>query len=310
MASNIRIIFYGTGGSWPTPLRAMPGVGIKIDDILNLFDCGEGTQKQIMKSSTSFMDIDNIFITHFHGDHFLGLLGLVQSMSFNNRAKQLNIFGPHGAIKILSNALNVGYYTLHFPLKIYELEPDRTYDLGKFLIRTMLNDHPVPALSYSIEERDLVRIDPEKAREKNIPSRIIEKIRENGSYVYKGHEYRIDDIAGGVRKGRRIVYTGDTRPMDRMIEFARNADVLIHDTTTDSSFEPMVNEFGHSSARQAARIAKQACVGRLYLYHYSPRITDTSVLLEDARAEFPETYESKDLMEYEVKVRRGIDRSS
>ena len=303
MASNIRIIFYGTGGSWPTPIRAMPAVGIKIDDVLNLFDCGEGTQKQIMKSSTSFMEIDNIFITHFHGDHFLGLLGMVQSMSFNNRSKQLNIFGPKGAINILSNALNVGYYTLHFPLKIYELEPDRTYDFGKFLIKTTLNDHPVPALSYSLEEKDLIKIDPDKAKQKNIPSKIIEKIRENGTYVYRGMEYRIQDISAGVRRGRKIVYTGDTRPMDRMIEFAKNADVLIHDTTTDSSFEPAVNEFGHSSSRQAARIAKRAGVGRLYLYHYSPRITDTKVLLEDARTEFENTYESKDLMELEVKVR-------
>ncbi|WP_010917488.1 ribonuclease Z [Thermoplasma volcanium] len=303
MASNIKIVFFGTGGSWPTPIRAMPGVGIQIDDVFNLFDCGEGTQKQIMKSKWSFMSIDNIFITHFHGDHFLGLIGLVQSMSFNNRTKDLNIFGPRGAIGIISNAINIGYYTLRFRINVYELEPDKTYDLGKFLLKTTLNDHPVPALSYTIEEKDIIRVDPQKAKELGIPSKIIEKIRDNGTYEYRGRKYSIDEISGGIRKGRKIVYTGDTKPMQKMADFAKHADVLIHDTTTDSSFEPAVNQFGHSSAKQAARIARDAGVSRLFLYHYSPRITDVSPLVDDARAEFQESYASEDLMEYEVKVK-------
>ena len=120
MASNIKITFIGTGGSWPTPGRGLPSVAVQIDEIINLFDCGEGSQKQLMKSKISFMSIDNVFLTHFHGDHFLGLIGMVQSMSFNNREKPLNVYGPRGAIRILSSALNVGYYRPKFEIRIGE----------------------------------------------------------------------------------------------------------------------------------------------------------------------------------------------
>ncbi len=300
MASNIKITFLGTGGSWPTPMRSMPAIALQIDEIFNLLDCGEGTQKQIMKSKLSFMAIDNIFITHFHGDHFLGLLGLVQSMSFNNREKPLHIYGPGGAINILKNALNVGFFTLRFDVFVHELEADKRYDFGKFYLLTTRNDHPVPALSYRFEEKDLVKIDGEKARAMGIPSRLLEKLRKEGSINYAGNTVMLDQVSKGIKRGRSIIYTGDTRPMEKMKDFARNADVLIHDTTTDSSFEPAVNEFGHSSSRQAAEIARDANVKRLYLFHYSPRIADKNVLLEDAKKVFPDSYLSYEMLEFDV----------
>lgn len=282
----------------------MPSIGLQIDEVFNLLDCGEGTQKQIMKSKLSFMRIRNVFITHFHGDHFLGLLGLVQSMSFNGREEPLDIYGPAGAIGILSNALNVGYYTLGFQVRIHELRAGEAYDLGKFVVRTHRNDHPVPALAYSFEEKDMVRIDREKAEKLRIPSRLLERLREQGSIEYGGKVYTIEDVKGGIRKGRKVVYTGDTRPMADMAEFARDADVLIHETTTDSSLEPKVNEYGHSSSRQAAEIARDAGVRRFFLFHYSPRVSDLGALESEARGIFPESYLSRELMEYDVPVRR------
>ncbi|MGC8609570.1 MAG: ribonuclease Z [Thermoplasmata archaeon] len=300
MASNIKITFLGTGGSWPTPKRAMPAIALQIDEIFNLLDCGEGTQKQIMKSKLSFMAIDNVFITHFHGDHFIGLMGLVQSMSFNNREKPLHIYGPSGAINILKNALNVGFFTQRFDVYVHELEYDRQYDFGKFYLYTTKNDHPVPALSYRFQEKDIIKIDGDKAKNIGIPSRMIEKLRRDGSIEYNGKLVTINQIARGIKPGRSIVYTGDTRPMEKMKKFAANADVLIHDTTTDSSFEPAVNDFGHSSSRQAAIIAKDADVKRLYLFHYSPRIEDKNILLEDAKNVFANSYLSYELLEYEV----------
>lgn len=306
MVSNIKITFFGTGGSWPVPKRGMPSLCIQVDEIVNLFDCGEGTQKQIMKSKISFMRINNIFITHFHGDHFLGLLGLIQSMSFNNRTEPLNIYGPPGAIRILSNALNVGYYTLGFDVKVYQLYPDKTYDFEKFIVRTHRNDHPVPALSYSLEERDLVKIDKGAADRLGIPPRRLEELRENGKIVFNGRTVSLSEIAKGIRKGRKIVYTGDTRPMESMKEFAKDSDVLIHDTTTDSSFEPTVNEFGHTSSRQAAEIARDAGVRKFFLFHYSPRVPDIEVLLGEACAIFANSELSKELLEYEVHKREEI----
>ncbi|QRF76306.1 Ribonuclease Z [Thermoplasmatales archaeon] len=305
MASNIRITFFGTGGSWPTPLRGLPSVGIQVDDKLNLFDCGEGSQKQIMKSSTSFMKVENVFITHFHGDHFIGLIGMVQSMSFNGRSDPLNIYGPRGAIHMILNALNVGYFRLNFDVKITELDANRTYDFGEFTISTLPNDHPVPALSYCLEEKDLIRIDRQKAEDLAFPVRRLEELRQKGILEIDGRIYSIGDVSAGVRKGRKIVYTGDTRPMQSMVEFSRNADVLIHDTTTDSSLEPKVNEFGHTSAKQAAKIARDANVKRLYLFHYSPRVDDVNTLLTEAREIFPQTFASSDLAEFDVPVNRA-----
>lgn len=303
MASNIKITFIGTGGSWPSPGRSLPAVAVQIDEIINLFDCGEGSQKQLMKSSISFMSIDNVFITHFHGDHFLGLLGMVQSMSFNNREKPLHIYGPKSAIRILSSALNIGYYRPKFEIRIGELEVDRTYDFGKFRISTLKNDHTVPAMSYRMEEPDMVKIDREKADALGIPSKKLEELRSNGILHLDGRTFTIDQVSAGIRKGRKIVYTGDTRPLESMVEFARGVDALIHETSTDSSLEPKVNEFGHTSARQAAEIAKKAEVGKFFLYHYSPRYDSIETLIEEAQKIFPQSVASRELMEYEIPVK-------
>lgn len=304
MASNIKITFIGTGGSWPTPGRGLPSVAIQIDETINLFDCGEGSQKQLMKSKVSFMAIDNVFLTHFHGDHFLGLLGMVQSMSFNNREKPLNIYGPRGAIRILSSALNVGYYRPKFDIRISELDVNSTYDFGKFKLSTMKNDHTVPAMSYRIEEPDMTRIDKKKSDKLGIPPRRLEELRSKGSISLNGKTFTLDQVSGGIRPGRKIVYTGDTRPIPEMVEFARNVDVLIHETSTDSTLEPKVNEFGHTSARQAAEIARDADVGKFFLYHYSPRYETIDSLLNEARNIFPESVASRELLEYEVPARR------
>ncbi len=305
MASNVKITFLGTGGSWPSIGRSLPAIALQIDDVLNLLDCGEGTQKQIMKSQLSFMKIDNVFITHFHGDHFIGLIGLIQSMSFNSRERPLNIYGPKGGFRMLSNALNVGYYTLGYEIIMHELAAGEVYDFGKFRVRTHENDHPVPSIAYSFEEPDMPIIDLEKALSIGFPRKRLEELRNIGTLVVDGKTFSIEDVSSGVRKGRKIVYTGDTRPKDDTADFARDADVFIHDTTTDSSLEPKVNEFGHTSSRQAAEIARDANVRRFYLFHYSPRIDNPEKLLVEARSIYKESYLSKELLEYDVPVRRS-----
>lgn len=309
MASNIKITFIGTGGSWPTPGRGLPSVAVQIDETINLFDCGEGSQKQLMKSRISFMAVDNIFITHFHGDHFLGLLGMVQSMSFNNREKPLNIYGPRGAIRILSSALNIGYYRPKFEIRVGELNFDSSYDFGKFRITTMKNDHTVPAMSYRIEEPDMTRIDKVKSDKLGIPPRKLEELRTHGTISVGGKTFTLGQVSGGIRPGRKIVYTGDTRPIHEMVEFSRNADVLIHETSTDSTLEPKVNEFGHTSARQAAEIARDANVQIFFLYHYSPRYENIDSLLTEAKEIFPQSMASRELLEYEVPIRKDMVQS-
>ena len=304
MASNFTILFAGTGGSWPTPGRGLPAVVLRIGGITNLLDCGEGTQKQLMKSNISFMSINNIFISHFHGDHFLGLPGMVQSMSFNGRTEDLNIFGPRGAIRILSNLLGAGYYRLGFNIRVTEFLYVQEYEFPGFSVRTFKNDHPVPAISFRFQEESTVRIDGEKARKLGVPVRRLEELRKNGEIESDGRVFYLSDVSAGIRRGRSVVYTGDTRPMEGMKDFAKDADVLIHDTTTDSSIEERTNEYGHTTSRQAALIAKAAGVRKLFLFHYSPRYGDYARLVDEAKEVFPESEPSREMLEYEIKVRR------
>ncbi len=300
MVSSFKVTFLGSGGSWPFPGRSLPAVVVQLDDFVCMFDCGEGTQKQIMKSGISFMKIDSIFISHFHGDHFLGILGLIQSMSFNGREKPLKVYGPPGAISVLTRAFNVGYYSLGFEILINEIPFGGKLQTEFFTIETIKADHPVPAISYKLTETDLIKIDPEKVKKLGIESNKIEKLRELGELNINGRIVKLEEVSAGIRRGRVLVYSGDTRPNKEMINFARGADVLIHETTTDSSLEPKVNEFGHSSSRQAAEIAKEAEVKSFYLYHYSPRIDDPDVLLREARGIFQNSFLSKELLSFDV----------
>lgn len=294
----------------PKPGRALPAVAVQVDDILNLFDCGEGTQKQFMKSGVSFMSLKNIFISHFHADHFLGLPGLLNSLAFLGRTDDLNIFGPPGAPTFIRNAVNLGYSRITYNINVYTVTPGMAYDFGKFTVRSLANDHTVPSVTYSLQEKDLVKIDRHKVDEAGFPVYRLEELRNEGSVTIAGKKYELKDMAEGIKRGRKIVYTGDTRPVKDMPEFARYADVLIHDTTMDSSMEPTVNEYGHTSSRQAAEIALEASVKKLFLFHYSSRYNDLNILLEDARSIFPESFLSHELLAYDVSKPEGIVKMS
>ncbi len=304
MASTIRIIFFGTGGSWPSPERNVMSIGVQVDSEILLFDCGEGTQRQMMKTNMSFMKIKRIFITHYHGDHFLGLAGLIQTMVLNDREEELEIYGPPGTINILTKYLSIGYYSLSFPVKLYEINPPAKIDFGGYEVCAIRAAHPVPSLSYCLKEKDMPRIDKNKADSFGLSSEVIEIIRQEGEIEYGGRKIRIEDIAGGIRWGRKIVYSGDTKPYDEFIEFAKDADVLIHEATVDSSLEEKANQYGHSSARQAAEIAHKANARYLFLVHISSRYKNPKPLEDEARAIFPNSKVPRDLEEFIVKVRK------
>ncbi len=305
MASTIRIVFFGTGGSWPSPERNVMSIGVQIDGEVLLFDCGEGTQRQMMRTNMSFMKIKRIFITHYHGDHFLGLAGLIQTMALNDRKEPLEIYGPEKTIDILTKYLSIGYYSTTFPIKLHELSGGEVLDFGDYTVSTIKANHPVPSLAYSIKEKDMPRIDREKAKALHLSSKILEKLRKEGEIEHRGKRIRIEDVSSGIRIGRKIVYSGDTAPMENMIKFANEASVLIHEATVDSSLEEKANEYGHSSARQAAEIAKRAKVNTLLLVHISPRYKEASILEKEARKIFPNSFVVNDLEEFIVKVKKS-----
>ncbi len=306
MPSTIRIVFFGTGGSCPSPERNVMSIGLQVDREVLLFDCGEGTQRQIMHTHVSFMKISKIFITHFHGDHFLGIAGLVQTMVLNERKEPLEIFGPPGTINMITKYLSIGYYSLSFPVRIYELKSGDSIDFGEYIISAVRTRHPVPTLAYSFKEKDIPRIDKEKADSLGLDSKILEKLRKEGKININGREITIDEVTGGVRKGRKIVYSGDTAPFEEMVEFARDADVLIHEATSDASLEERTNKYGHSTARQAAEIAKMANVRKLILVHISPRYRSAKIIEDEAKKVFKNTIVARDYDDFLVKVRKDL----
>ena len=298
----MQIVFLGTSGSWPTPKRNVSAIAIKRGPEVLLFDCGEGTQRQFMQSTLSFMQVSRVFITHFHGDHFLGLPGLVQSMSMNGRETPLEVYGPTGIERLVSELLSLGYFTPGFQVPAKELAPQAHIDGGEYVVTAFEAAHTVPGLSYVLEEKPRPgRFSLERAKELGIPEGpLYSRLQDGQSVTVRGQTIRPEDVMGSSRRGRKIVYTGDSMPSETLRTMARGADVLIHDATADAALEEKANRYGHASSRQAAHVAKDAGVGLLILTHLSPRYEDPTSILEDARAVFPNVRVAEDFLEVDV----------
>ncbi len=295
----MRVTFLGTAGSWPTKERSASAIALDLEKELILLDCGEGTQRQFFRSSASFMRVRRVFITHFHGDHFLGLPGLIQSMCLNHREEPLDIYGPPDAKEMVDRALRMGYFTLRFPVEIHPLSPGSTVQLDGYEVRTAAAQHPVPALAYRIEEAPKRgRFDGPKARELGLHGKDFARL-EAGEEVRVGeHVVRPEDVMGPPRAGRSLVYSGDTAPTDAVRRLAERATLLVHEATAAQEIEKEANEWGHSSARQAAECARVAEVGALFLTHFSARYKELEPLEEEARIVFPGSTAARDLLDH------------
>jgi len=305
--TQLSIIFLGTGGSWPTVKRNVTSIAVKRAGEVILFDCGEGTQRQFQKSKLSYMQISKIFITHFHGDHFLGLPGLIQTMQLNDRDIPLHIYGLKGMNKLLDQLLSLGYFKPNYKIISHEVKEGNVLDFKEYLIRVLNVKHGVPTIAYSLEEKMRPgKFDKPKALKLGIPEGpLFSKLQHGKTITLKdGRKITPDRVLGPPRKGRKIVISGDTVPIDKMIGFAKDADVLIHDATFDSTFEDISTEYGHSTASQAAEIAKKANVDKLFLTHISPRYLDGSTLEDDAQKIFKNTIVPKDFQEIEIKLKK------
>jgi len=292
----------GSSGSWPTPQRSAPAIAIKRGPEVILFDCGEGTQRQFMLSKLSFMQISKVFITHFHGDHFLGLPGLIQSMSLNDRDKLLYIHGPKGIQELVGSLLTLGYFAPGFEIRVAELADGSSIDFDEYIVSALDALHTVPALSYSLTERQRPgKFDKPKALELGLPEGPLFGQLQNGHAVtWEGNTITPEMVMGPPRRGRKIVYSGDTLPTKEFIEFAKDCDVLIHDATADSSMEEKANRYGHSTAKQAATVAKECGAKELILTHFSPRYEDVTPMLIEAKEIFENTLVAEDFLEYTV----------
>lgn len=298
----MRVVFLGTGGSLPTPQRNVSAVAVQTGSDILLFDCGEGTQRQFMSSSVSFMKITSVFITHLHGDHFLGLPAMLQSMSFSGRTRPLYVHGPEGTEEAMRAMLGLGYFTPGFHVLARDLEEDEGVELPGLRVTPVPVDHTVPAYAYVLEEESRPgKFNPERAKELGVPEGPAFRRLQEGEPVKVGEAtVRPEQVMGPKRRGRKIVISGDTRPCDRLVRAAQGADLLIHEATLHSSLRSEAMEYGHSTAADAAKVAKAANVKLLYLYHFSNRYEDADPLLEEARGIFPQTFLAEDFGSVQV----------
>lgn len=298
----MKIVFLGTGGGMPSRRRGLPSIAISYAGDALLFDCGESTQRQLMFSGIGFKRDFKIFITHLHGDHVLGLPGLLYTMSMLDRSDPVEIYGPRDTSDVLRSLLVTTNYTTGFPVEIHEVDGGLVCSTREYSVEAMGTDHTTFSLAYKLKERDRPgRMRVEFLESIGLPrGPLWGRLQRGRPVYYKGRLIRPEEAVGPPRRGRVVVYTGDTRPLDSIVEFSREADILIHDSTFSIEHGDRAREEGHSTARQAAEVAMKAGVRRLYLFHISPRYEDPEVLLREAREVFPETYLSEDLMEVDV----------
>jgi ribonuclease Z len=297
----IEMVFLGTGSGVPTPQRNHAAIWLRHEGEYMLFDCGEGTQRQILKARLNFMRINRIFITHWHADHWAGLIGLLLTMNLEERRRPLHVHGPE-ADRFVSDILDLGYWGTKFKVipEPVPYEGDEITSLVKskdFEITSIPVEHSVPAVAYCFRQHDRVNVDIKKANKlyglREGP--MVGKLKKNGKITLHGKEISLRDVSI-VKKGPKIVYSGDTKKCENILKLAKDADVLIHDTT----FAEEVEDRMHTGAKDAAKIAKQANVKRLILTHFSRRYTDLSELENDAKKIFKNSAAAKDFMRITV----------
>ncbi len=301
---SINITFLGTAGSVPTSNRSLPAIIIKRQNEQIMFDCGEGVQRQIIRAQTGFHKKMKILISHLHGDHVLGLPGLLQTMNLMDRQKKVEVYGPHGIKQFLDCSKEILNFGLNFPVEIAEINTSGIICEEKnYIIEAMKSNHTKTSLSYGfIEKPRPGKFYPEKAKAFGVPESELWSKLQNGKNIElsNGKIVKSADVTGPLRKGRKIVYTGDTRPIKNFQVFASNADLLIHESTFDDSLIDKALIDGHSTPSQAANEAKKAKVKKLVLTHISARYPNAEILLEQAKRIFQNTIIAKDFMELEL----------
>ncbi len=306
---SMSVIFLGTAASIPTPQRGLPAIAIRRKGELILFDCGEGTQRQMIQAGVGFHRKTKVFVTHMHGDHLLGLPGLFQTMSLLDRERKLEIYGPPGIKAFVEAIKQTVQFTLTFPIEVHETEKAGLVCREKeYEVHAIWADHVIPSLAYALVEKPRPgRFYPEKAKALGVPEGPLWSKLQRGSSVElpNGRVVKPEEVMGSPRPGRKIVYTGDTRPSKGLVKLAENADLLIHEATFDDELAEKAREDGHSTASQAAETAKKAKAKRLVLIHVSSRYKESDLLLEQARKTFPNVDVADDFMKIDLPLSDG-----
>ncbi|MGD0319229.1 MAG: ribonuclease Z [Nitrososphaerales archaeon] len=300
--TKLTVTFLGTSSAAPTRGRGLPAIAIQREGSVILMDCGEGVQRQVLNQGVGLNKETSILITHLHGDHVTGLLGLLQTMSLAQRRKPLNIVGPPKLLKWLEVTEELLHIGLTFPVNFFPAKQGTVLRTGDFKVRATKALHSVEAYSFVVEERRRPGVFfPEKAKALRVPEGRLWSRLQNGRKVrVEGRTISPSEVTGQARPGRKIGYSGDTRPSPRLARFFSGCDLLIFDSTFHGKDREKAVERKHSTCLEAAEIAKSAGVRRLALTHFSARYTSVANLVKQARSVFPETIAARDGLKVEV----------
>ncbi|MBP2132308.1 ribonuclease Z [Methanomicrobium sp. W14] len=307
---TLQVYFLGTAGALPTPNKNPSCIMIKRGSDTHIFDCGEGAQQQMMRARTGFT-VDAIFITHWHADHYLGLPGLVQTMSFMGRKEPLNIYGPKWIHEFVSYLEGISKTRLGFEILPNEIREGSVVPFPGYTVRAFSSHHGMPGLGYILAEDERPgRFDRDNATSLGVkPGPLFGKLQRGQSVVVEKDGQRITvnpaEVMGPPRPGRKIVYTGDTRPdCTEWKKWGNDADLLIHDSTYDDSEKERALEVFHSTAGEAGGIASAINAQRLALVHISSRYTNMASHIQDAEQTYKgEIFAPEDLDMIEIPFR-------
>lgn len=302
------LIFLGTGSGVPSKDRNVSALALTLLQEQNsiwLFDCGESTQHQILRTAIKPRKINKIFITHMHGDHIFGLPGLLSSRSFQGGDNLLTVYGPSGIKDYIETSLKVSGTHLSYPLSIIEISEGPLFEDKQFTVFSKKLDHGIPSYGFRIVEKDRPgELLVEKLKEKGInPGPIYQQIKENdvvettnGQTIHRKH------FLGPDKKGRIITILGDTRSSMEFKSFVEKSDILVHEATFDESKKDLAHNYFHSTAKQAATLAEESSVKKLLLTHLSSRYQkeDSNKLLEEAQEVFPNTQVADDFFKVTI----------
>ncbi len=299
----LTVTFLGTSAARPTVERNVSGLAVHREGETLLFECGEGTQRQMMRYGTSFA-LSEIFFTHFHADHFLGVIGLIRTLGLQGRPEPLLLYGPKGAKKILAEAMKLGVERVPFPIEITELKPGDAVKKADYEIQAFTTEHGGVSIGYALREHERRgRFDVEKAKAAGIPEGPLWGKLSKGESIElpNGQKLTADGFVGPTRAGRTVVFTGDTRPSASVVDASKGADLLIHEATFGEEEKDRAKDTGHSTAKEAAQVALAAGVKKLMMCHVSARYSmSADELVREAREVFPNASVAKDGMEVDV----------
>lgn len=292
---DLDVTFLGTSGSVPTAQRAPTSLLVRRGGERLLFDCGEGTQRQLLRSTIGLVELSEVFVTHYHADHYLGLPGMLKTFALRGRELPLTVWGPPG-LRDLFGGLRRIFGRLTYALDLEEVRPGDALDRGDYRIEVIAVQHGIPGVGYALVENERPgRFDVEAARGLGVPEGPLWGALQRGEPVelHGGAVVEPADVLGPARAGRRVVISGDTEPTRSVLEAAIEADLLVHDGTFGSDEKERAAETGHSTAADAAELARVAGARMLALTHLSNRYFGPEILRE-ARAVFPDTVVPRD----------------